>query len=139
MMSPIRPETRPLASASPKHERLFSLLDRREFDQIEIVILRGDPPHAKVAAYAAEFICQNHPNASVTRFENDDLLGLVEYLDAKHLENLRYGGANFELSLTGARNAGACFRHTEFGSKGSQTSHRVRRDRREAVLRAASV
>lgn len=92
-----------LAFASPKHERLFSLLDRREFDQIEIVTPEGDPPHAKVAAYAAEFICQNYPNASVTRFGNDDLLGLVEYLDAKYLEIYGTGGANFELGLTGTK------------------------------------
>jgi hypothetical protein len=92
-----------LAFASPKHERLFSLLDRREFDQIEIITPEGDPPHAKVAAYAAEFICQNYPNASVTRFGNDDLLGLVEYLDAKYLEIYGTGGANFELGLTGTK------------------------------------
>jgi hypothetical protein len=52
-----------LAFASPKHERLFSLLDRREFDQIEIITPKGDAPHAKVATYAAEFICQNCQSA----------------------------------------------------------------------------
>lgn len=92
-----------LAFASPKHERLFSLLDRREFDQIEIITPEGDPPHAKVARYAAEFICQNYTNASVTRFGNDDLCGLVEYLDGKYLEIYGTGGANFELGLTGTK------------------------------------
>lgn len=92
-----------LAFASPKHERLFSLLDRREFDQIEIITPEGDAPHAKVATYAAEFICQNYPNASVTGFGNDDLLGLVEYLDAKYLEIYGTSGANFELGLTGTK------------------------------------
>ena len=92
-----------LAFASPKHERLFSLLDRREFDQIEVITPEGDPPHAKVAAYAAEFICQNYPNASVTRFGNEDLFGLVEYLDSKYLEIYGTGGANFELGLTGTK------------------------------------
>jgi hypothetical protein len=92
-----------LAFASPKHERLFSLLDRREFNQIEIIAPEGDPPHAKVAAYAAEFICQNYPNASVTKFGNDDLLRLVEYLDAKYLKIYGSGGANFELGLTGTK------------------------------------
>jgi tRNA A-37 threonylcarbamoyl transferase component Bud32 len=92
-----------LAFASPKHERLFSLLDRREFDQIEIITPEGDAPHAKVATYAAEFICQNYPNASVTGFGSDDLLGLVEYLDAKYLEIYGTSGANFELGLTGTK------------------------------------
>ncbi len=92
-----------LAFASPKHERLFSLLDRREFDQIEIITPQGDSPHAKVAAYATDFICQNYTNASVTIFGNDDLIGLVEYLDAKYLEIYGTGGANFELGLTGTK------------------------------------
>lgn len=56
-----------------------------------------------MATYAAEFICQNYPNASVTRFGNDDLLGLVEYLDSKYLEIYGTGGANFELGLTGTK------------------------------------
>jgi len=92
-----------LAFASPKHERLFSLLDRREFDQIEVITPDGDPPHAKVATYAAEFICQNYPNASVAKLGNDNLLGLVEYLDAKYLEIYGTGGANFEIGLTGTK------------------------------------
>lgn len=92
-----------LAFASPKHERLFSLLDRREFDQIEVVAPAGDAPHAKVATYAAEFICQNYPNASVTKFGNDDLLGLVDYLDGKYLDIYGTAGANFELGLTGTK------------------------------------
>lgn len=92
-----------LAFASPKHERLFSLLDRREFDQIEIITPEGDASHAKVATYAAEFICQNYPNASVTRYGNDDLLWLVEYLDSKYLEIYGSGGANFEFGLTGTK------------------------------------
>lgn len=92
-----------LAFASPKHERLFSLLDRREFDQIEIIAPEGDASHAKVATYAAEFICQNYPNTSVTKFGNDDLLGLVEHLDGKYLDIYGMAGANFELGLTGTK------------------------------------
>lgn len=92
-----------LAFASPKHERLFSLLDRREFDQVEIIVPVGDAPHAKVATYAAEFICQNYPNASVTKFGNDDLLGLVQYLDTKYLDIYGTAGSNFELGLTGTK------------------------------------
>jgi len=92
-----------LAFASPKHERLFSLLDKREFDQIEVIAPSGDTPRAKVASYAAEFICQNYANASVTRLDTDDLLGLVGYLDQQYLEIYGTGGANLELGLTGSK------------------------------------
>ncbi|MBL8483474.1 MAG: hypothetical protein JNJ60_14850 [Rhodocyclaceae bacterium] len=63
----------------------------------------GDTPRARVATYAAEFICQNYPNASVTRIDSDDLLGLVEYLDDQYLDIYGSGGANLELGLTGSK------------------------------------
>lgn len=92
-----------LAFASPKHERLFGLLDRREFDQIEVIAPSGDAPHARVAKYAAEFICQNYQNACVTKLDNDNLIELVEQLDSKYLNIYGAAGANFELGLTGSK------------------------------------
>jgi hypothetical protein len=92
-----------LAFASPKHERLFNLLDRREFDHIEVVTPTGDNPRAKVAAYAAEFVSQNYPNAKVTQLDSHDLLGLVKHLDERYLELYGIGGSNLELGLTGSK------------------------------------
>ncbi len=92
-----------LAFASPKHERLFSLLDKREFDQIEVIAPSSDTPRARVAAYAAEFICQNYANASVAKINSNDLTGLSEYLDAQYLDIYGTGGANLEIGLTGSK------------------------------------
>lgn len=92
-----------IAFASAKHERLFSLLDKREFDYVEVIAPDGDAPWARVATFAAEFLCQNLQNSKVTRHPSGDLVGLVNYLDKQYLEIYGVGGANVELGLTGSK------------------------------------
>lgn len=92
-----------IAFASPKHERLFSLLDRREFDYVDVIVPTGDAPRAKVANYAAEFACQSYQNAKVTPLAVGPLADLVKYLDEQYLELYGVGGANVELGLTGSK------------------------------------
>lgn len=92
-----------IAFASPKHERLFSLLDRREFDYVDVIVPTGDAPRARVASYAAEFACQNYQNAKVTPLAMGPLKDLVKYLDEQYLELYGIGGANVELGLTGSK------------------------------------
>ena len=92
-----------IAFASSKHERLFSLLDNRDYDQVELITTTGDQPHSRVSRYTAEFICQNYANANVSDFSNDELSSLVDYLDSRYLELYGLGGANFEIGLTGTK------------------------------------
>lgn len=92
-----------IAFASPKHERLFSLLDKREFDYVDVIVPTGDAPQARVANYAAEFVCQNYPNAKTTPLHMGPLSELVGYLDEQYLELYDAGGANVELGLTGTK------------------------------------
>ncbi|WP_176016797.1 MULTISPECIES: serine/threonine-protein kinase [Burkholderia] len=92
-----------LAFASAKHERLFSLLDKREFDYIEVIAPTGDEPRSKVAQYAAEFLCQNYQNATVNRIDTSDLFALLKYLDEQFLDVYGNGGANLEIGLTGSK------------------------------------
>jgi hypothetical protein len=92
-----------LAFASAKHERLFSLLDRREFDYVEVIAPIGDEPRSRVANYAAEFVCQNYQNAKVKQMDTSDLVSLVRYLDTEFLDVYGVGGANLEIGLTGSK------------------------------------
>lgn len=92
-----------LAFASAKHERLSSLLDQREFDYVEVIAPTGDEPRARVANYAAEFVCQNFQNSKVTRVPGHDLEAMMEYLDARYLEIYGTAGANIEIGLTGSK------------------------------------
>jgi hypothetical protein len=92
-----------IAFASAKHERLFSLLDRREYDYIEIVAPASSSPRSRVAALAAELAGKNYPNALITKIESDDLISLVEHLDKQYLDIYAVGGANLEFGLTGSK------------------------------------
>ena len=92
-----------LAFASPKHERLFSLLDRREFDYIEVISSDKESPRSRVAGFAADFVHKNYPNTRITRIDTDDLMGLVRYLDEQYLEVYAGAGSNLELGLTGSK------------------------------------
>jgi hypothetical protein len=92
-----------LAFASAKHERLFSLLERRDFDYVEVLAPMGDEPRARLARYAAEFVCKNHPHAHVNAIATDDLGGLLKYLDDQYLDVYGEAGATLELGLTGSK------------------------------------
>jgi hypothetical protein len=92
-----------VAFASSKHERLFSLIEGREFDRVEVIAPDGDKPRDKVARLAAEFACQTHSNAVVQMAETRDLVKLLSFLDKKYLELYSGSRANFELGLTGSK------------------------------------
>jgi hypothetical protein len=92
-----------VAFASSKHQRLFSLLDAREYDRIDILAPSGKSLRARVAMHAAEFVCQNYSNASVAPSDTTELEPLVRYLDRRYLEIYGLIGANVELGLTGSK------------------------------------
>ena len=91
-----------IAFASAKHERLFSLLDKREFDYIDVMVQRDDSPRARVAKFAADFVCQNYQNAKLTPVPATPLADIVRALDERYLD-LYSAGANVELGLTGSK------------------------------------
>jgi hypothetical protein len=91
------------AFASPKHERLFSLLDRREFDYIEVFAPEAGTNRAKVAGIAAEFVRQNFPRTTIDRAPTDDLRQLTKHLDARYLDLYARMGSNVEVGLTGSK------------------------------------
>jgi hypothetical protein len=92
-----------LAFASEKHERLFALLDKREFDYIEVIAPTGDEPRSRVANFAAEFLCRSFPNARLERIDTSDLVTLIRYLDGQYLKVYGVEGANLEIGLTGSK------------------------------------
>ena len=92
-----------LTFGSAKHERLFSLLDQREFDHIEVLVSNSGSPRARVAGYAAEFVCDNYPNASMRKLSMHDLGELAKHLDERYLALFDQAGANVELGLTGSK------------------------------------
>jgi hypothetical protein len=92
-----------LASASSKHERLFKLLDVREFDLIKVLVPASTSPRSRVATHAAEIICQNHANSMISKIDMTDLEKLVISLDREYLDIYRRSGFNVEIGLTGSK------------------------------------
>lgn len=91
------------AFSSPKHERIFTLLDRREYDYIDIASSNEDTPRARVSRFAADFLSKNYSNARTSLVGTDSLQKLVQHLDDKYWEVYGIGGANIELGLTGSK------------------------------------
>lgn len=92
-----------MAFAPTKHQRLFSLLDSRDFDWIEIVAPEGDSPRDKVAKFAGSFIAKNQPKVDVTQIDTKSLPALTEYMGKKYFDLFVKTGANVEIGLTGSK------------------------------------
>jgi len=97
------------AFASAKHERLLSLLDRRDYDQIEIVTPSGDSPRIQVAKIGADVAAKNFGNSEISSLHSNDLSGILNLLMRKYQHWYVQRGFNFDLALTGSKLQGvAC-------------------------------
>jgi len=92
-----------LAFASPKHERIFGLLDSREYDEIEIVTPTVNSSRTKVSQIAAETVERTRPNAHWSEVSGDDLQAIVDHCDRTFIRMYLNEGANVELGLTGSK------------------------------------
>jgi len=92
-----------LGYISPKHERIFELLQMREYDGIELVCGEGDDPRSKVARLAGEVLIRNYPNARLMPISSNDLTRLVEHADDTYRALYGTAGASFEVALTGSK------------------------------------
>jgi len=92
-----------IAFTSPKHERIFSLLENREYDQIEVVCPSSDKPRSKVAKMAGEIIHWDYPHTNLSYSDTDDLIKLIRHCDDLYLKQYSLGGANCEIGLTGSK------------------------------------
>ena len=91
------------AFASPKHERLLSLLDEREFDRLEIVAPKGDTARNRVAREIADIAATDNSNSRITLIDSDDLPGAVDFLLRGFAHSYVELGLNFEIGLTGSK------------------------------------
>ena len=97
------------AFASAKHERLLTLLDYRDYDQVEIVAPGGHAPRAWVARIAADVAARNFGNSRINQLDSNDLPGILALLMRKYQHWYVDRGFNFDLALTGSKLQGvAC-------------------------------
>ena len=91
------------AASSPKHERLLSLLDFREYDRVEIVAPRSESARGRVAQVAADVAARNLANSSVTYIDSNDLSSMLDFVVQRYRTWYIGNGLNFELGLTGSK------------------------------------
>jgi hypothetical protein len=92
-----------IASASPKHQRLLSLVEHREFDRIQILVPPGDRPRDELARRAADVATRLAETPEVTFVDSDDLAGALHEITQAHQRYYVDGNYNFELGLTGSK------------------------------------
>ena len=91
------------AASSPKHERLLSLLDYRDFDRVEIIAPTSESSRSRVAQIAADVAARNVANANVTKIHSNDLKGMLDFVVGRYRNWYIGNGLNFELGLTGSK------------------------------------
>jgi len=91
------------AYSSPKHERLYALLDEREYDKIHIIVPHGDTPRNKLARIAAEVAVRKFNHAEITELESDNLHGIMEYLSIQYQNYFINQNYSFEIAITGSK------------------------------------
>ncbi len=92
-----------IASASPKHQRLLSLVEQREFDRIGVIAPTGTSPRSELARKAAHVASKVGEGSEIWELDSDDLSGALREITQAHQGYYVDGNYNFELGLTGSK------------------------------------
>jgi hypothetical protein len=97
-------EPRVLFSFAPiKHERLYTLLNEREYDKINILVPSGDKPKDKLAQISARFSLTRYNNAIIHQVPIDDINLLLSILAKDYYNYFILNNFPFEIALTGSK------------------------------------
>lgn len=91
------------ASASPKHERLLSLLDQREFDRLELLAPKGSSSRNSVAREIAKIAASDNSSSEITNIGTNDVRATTVLLLDGFARCYVDLGLNFEVGLTGSK------------------------------------
>lgn len=92
-----------LAAASAKHERLFTLLERREYDRVQIMIPTDDGPRSRLAALAADVAASDYHACEIERVDTSHLAGMVAAIEDSYSRHYLDENYNVEVGLTGSK------------------------------------
>ncbi len=99
-------ESRPVvlcAFASAKHQRLLSLLDMKDFNQIEIATPPKGTPRREIARITSEVAAWSFKNSVISEVGTDDFIGTLNFLMNNYVHWYIERGCNIELGLTGSK------------------------------------
>jgi serine/threonine protein kinase len=93
-----------VASSNEKYEKLFKLLESREFDIINVLVSNNqEDSKNKLGLMASEVIKMSYPDVSVDAVDNENIQNLLNILTEKYFMYYLYQNCNFELALTGSK------------------------------------
>ncbi len=90
-----------LAFASAKHERLYTLLDERDYEQISVLVTNGESPREKLARTSAEFSLRKFNSAVIHYLDENNLSDILEQMSKDYYTYFIKNNFPFELGLTG--------------------------------------
>lgn len=89
------------AFASAKHERLYTLLDERDYEQINVIVTDGDLPREKLARTSAEFSLRKFNSAVIHYMNQNDISEVLNQITKDYYTYFISNNFPFELGLTG--------------------------------------
>ena len=97
-------EPRVLFSYAPiKHERLYTLLDEREYEKINIIVPNGASPKHRLAKVSAEFSLRKFNNAEIHYIDDSNIRAMLEILAKDYYTYFILNNFPFEIALTGSK------------------------------------
>ncbi|MDF3337905.1 protein kinase [Mycolicibacterium septicum] len=98
-----------LAASSPKHERLLSLVEERDYDRVDVVASTADTPRGRLSRLAANVGLREYHSSGVELLDSHDLSGMLDYVSNQYRTYYVDGNYDVELGLTGSKiHAVAC-------------------------------
>ncbi|WP_440710677.1 ORC-CDC6 family AAA ATPase [Herbiconiux sp. YIM B11900] len=92
-----------LASSSAKHERLFSLLEERDYDHVEILVPSGDSARDDLARLAARVAAQDAHSCNTRQIPSSSPEHALTAIRETYEEYYALSNFNFEVGLTGSK------------------------------------
>lgn len=99
---PIRP-TAIVGFVSPKNQRIFSILDKIEFESIHLFVPRGKTPRDILSQTAGNIAITNYSSVRLKQFNTQSPNEVLKELSRCYAEMYIDKNHNFELSLTGSK------------------------------------
>lgn len=97
------------AAASPKHERLLSLMEERSYEAVDIIAPDSESYRARLARLAADVATRGIESSKISRLDSNDPKAMLAFLAKRFRSYYLNAGFGIELGLTGSKmHAVAC-------------------------------
>lgn len=99
---PVRP-TALVGFISPKYSRIFSILDKREYDSITLYAAKGSTNRAQLSRTAGDIVMNNYPAVNVICVDTQNIEENYNELLKCYIDLYVDKNYNFEIALTGSK------------------------------------